>query len=159
MSHRIKTVFYEERERHILLQNENGPCPLLAAANVLLLRGVMELRRTDISNTYISTENVLQLLANHALSTNQTSDHHWHMEELLNTLNRFQYGMDVNPKFTAGVTGVEYTQNMSAFDLLQVTLLHGWLIDPETEQRVSSIVQNKTYNECLDLFFSRTHHF
>ena len=113
----------------------------------------MELRRTDISNTYISTENVLQLLANHALSTNQTSDHHWHMEELLNTLNRFQYGMDVNPKFTAGVTGVEYTQNMSAFDLLQVTLLHGWLIDPETEQRVSSIVQNKTYNECLDLFF------
>ena len=27
----------------VLLQNENGPCPLLALVNVLLLRGALEL--------------------------------------------------------------------------------------------------------------------
>ena len=40
--------------------------------------------------------------------------------------------MDVTPKFTSGPTGVEYTNNFAAFDMLGVELVHvdmdGYLI-------------------------------
>ena len=51
------------------------------------------------------------------------------MNEVLGLLPSLQRGMDVNPKFNAGVTGVEYTKNLAAFDLLGVELVHGWLLD------------------------------
>ena len=34
----VKRVAYGAGVRPVLMQNENGPCPLLALANVLLLR-------------------------------------------------------------------------------------------------------------------------
>ena len=43
-SHVLKRVATLGRARvPIALQNENGPCPLLACANALLLRGEIEL--------------------------------------------------------------------------------------------------------------------
>jgi hypothetical protein len=36
---RLKAIGFGGRNVPILAQNENGPCPLLAIANVLLLRG------------------------------------------------------------------------------------------------------------------------
>ena len=38
-TYRTKRITYYGNELPILMQNENGPCPLLALANVLLLRG------------------------------------------------------------------------------------------------------------------------
>ena len=37
--YRLKVVTFFNREVPIVLQNQNGPCPLLAIANILLLRG------------------------------------------------------------------------------------------------------------------------
>lgn len=36
--YRIKTIEFENSRIPILMQNRNGPCPLLAISNVLLLR-------------------------------------------------------------------------------------------------------------------------
>lgn len=36
--YKVKTISFLRREVPIVMQNENGPCPLLALANVLLLR-------------------------------------------------------------------------------------------------------------------------
>ena len=38
-SYYTKTIRHYGNELAILMQNENGPCPLLAIANVLILRG------------------------------------------------------------------------------------------------------------------------
>lgn len=39
----LKRIRYKGEEVSIVTQNENGPCPLIAVMNVLLLRGAMEI--------------------------------------------------------------------------------------------------------------------
>ena len=58
--------------------------------------------------------------------------------------------MDVNPKFNQGPTGVEYTSNLTAFEMLGVELMHGWLLDPQ-DKETAHVIGNKTYNELIEL--------
>ena len=53
--------------KRILLQETNGPCPLLALANLLSLRGSIELKRDDI---YLSDE-ILTLIKEFIIAANQ----------------------------------------------------------------------------------------
>lgn len=53
-----------------MLQNENGPCPLLAAANALLLRGAISLPSVCIRNGCASLEEVVNMLAEKAMNYN-----------------------------------------------------------------------------------------
>mmetsp|Transcript_57005 Transcript_57005/g.121039 ORF Transcript_57005/g.121039 Transcript_57005/m.121039 type:complete len:536 (+) Transcript_57005:120-1727(+) len=161
-AYQLKAIRFQNAPRKILLQNENGPCPLLAAANALLLRGVITLDPVCVRNGVASTEDVVNVLANWALlagnsakenlaATNQRSDHaEYHLNEVLSLLPDLQHGMDVNPKFTSGPTGVEYTKNLAAFDLLGVELVHGWLLD-EQDAETASVVGSKTYNELIEI--------
>ncbi len=82
-------------------------------------------------------------------TTTTTNSNEYHLHEALSLLPQLQHGMDVNPKFTAGPTGVEYTNNLAAFDLLGVELVHGWLLDPQDFETMS-VVQSKTYNELIE---------
>ena len=181
--HRIKSISFLGSPRHILLQNKNGPCPLLAAANVLLLRGAITLPGRCISAGQVSIDDVINMLAERAVA--KTGEHcalaavsskstpaaaaaaaastdeskpdgqgaapappvapptepdlspraaaaahaQHHLHEVLSLIPSLQHGLDVNPKFTAGPTGVEYTSNLTCFDLLGVELVHGWLLD------------------------------
>ena len=61
-------VSLQDTEKHILLQNENGPCPLLAAANALLLKGVIKIPPACIRNGVASIDDVVNMLADRALS-------------------------------------------------------------------------------------------
>jgi hypothetical protein len=139
MAYRLKTISYLGSNKKILLQNENGPCPLLACANALLLRSVLELPPNCIRNDVVGIDDLVNMLAERALKqtssrghsmnenpspedishvsqdTAQTSDmHEYHVNDLLNSFPILQYGMDVNPKFTVGPFGVEYTKNIGA---------------------------------------------
>eukprot|EP00555_Chaetoceros_dichaeta_P015073 CAMPEP_0198260710 /NCGR_PEP_ID=MMETSP1447-20131203/9606_1 /TAXON_ID=420782 /ORGANISM="Chaetoceros dichaeta, Strain CCMP1751" /LENGTH=161 /DNA_ID=CAMNT_0043948429 /DNA_START=1 /DNA_END=483 /DNA_ORIENTATION=+ len=161
MSYTLKSICYHSEQRNILLQNENGPCPLLAAANALLLRGLIHLPTHCVKTSLASIDDVVNMLAERALrssssSSSTTSDQtqsadstdnnsntnnndnnddtnddsrEYQINELLSLFPSLQYGMDVNPKLAAGPTGVEYTKNMTAFDLMGVELVHGWLVD------------------------------
>lgn len=172
MAYRIKNVRYQDEVRHILLQNENGPCPLLAAANALLLRGVIELPGSSLRSRVVSIEELVTLFADRALQQNdasqkQTEIHEpsteqekeaillrkkqsqHQIDELMEILPGLQYGMDINPKFMQGPEGYEYTKNLTAFDLMGVDLVHGWLLDPK--DKTSKIIGNKTYNELIEV--------
>mmetsp|Transcript_9469 Transcript_9469/g.14279 ORF Transcript_9469/g.14279 Transcript_9469/m.14279 type:complete len:578 (+) Transcript_9469:85-1818(+) len=151
MAHTLKSVRYLNETRHILLQNENGPCPLLAAANSLLLKGVLTLPSQVVRANVASTDDVINLLAERTLksqSDNPDSSHH--IDELLQLFPSLQFGMDVNPKFTVGCTGYEYTLGLSALDLMGVELVHGWLIDAQDEDN-GRVVGSKTYNELTEM--------
>ena len=63
IAYQLKSVEYLGRTRSILLQNENGPCPLIAAANVLLLRGRMTLDPKCLRNGVVGAEEVINVLA------------------------------------------------------------------------------------------------
>lgn len=39
-------------------------------------------------------------------------------------------GIDINPRFT-GCQAYEFTDEVGIFDLLDIPLLHGWLVDPQ----------------------------
>jgi hypothetical protein len=141
---------HQNQEKHILLQNENGPCPLLAAANCLLLRGSIHLPPECVRNGVASLDNVCNVLADHALLLMDQQEHSFHLNELLTIFPTLQDGMDVNPMFTAGVTGVEYTSNLTAFEMLRIELVHGWLLDPQDEPMVE-LIGSKTYNQLIEV--------
>lgn len=42
-------------------------------------------------------------------------------------------GVDVNVKFHA-IRGFEFTDEVAVFDLLDMSLVHGWLVDPQVRQ-------------------------
>lgn len=42
-AYKVKRIEFLRREVPVVMQNENGPCPLLALANVLLLRNQIQL--------------------------------------------------------------------------------------------------------------------
>mmetsp|Transcript_8195 Transcript_8195/g.11912 ORF Transcript_8195/g.11912 Transcript_8195/m.11912 type:complete len:468 (+) Transcript_8195:140-1543(+) len=152
MSYKLKTIRYKNEERFILLQNENGPCPLLAAANVLILRGSIELPKECIHTGAASLDHVCNVLCDHVLKFTNADDHSqsFQLQELLDLFPTLQDGMDINPKLTEGPEGYEYTTQMSSFDLLRIRLVHGWLLDP-SEQELYGAVKNCTYNQLLDL--------
>lgn len=151
MAYQLKTIIYKDTTRRILLQNINGPCPLLAAANALLLKGVISLSGECVRSGVASTDDVVNMLAGWAIeraSTNTSSDNEYHLNEVLSLLPSLQHGMDVNPKFDSP-TGVEYTNNLAAFDSLGIELVHGWLVDPVEAAAV--LIQDKSYNELIEL--------
>ena len=82
---------HQTRRVHILLQNENGPCPLLAAANCLLLRNAIQLSPLSKDHGFLTLDDLINMLAEFAVSRNNSSS--FHVEELLKYLPRFQYGM------------------------------------------------------------------
>lgn len=83
------------------------------------------------------------------LSNHQGGNADHHVQEVLNIFPTLQFGMDLNPKFTAGPTGVEYTMHLNAFDLLHIELVHGWLLEPDAQEY--AIVGNLTYNQLVNV--------
>ncbi len=55
----VKWIEFLNDKIPIILQNENGPCPLLAIANILLLRKQIELK---VSLEFISGDKLLEYL-------------------------------------------------------------------------------------------------
>jgi hypothetical protein len=66
MLYRIKHFFYLGTSVSVICQNENGPCPLLALANCLLLLRKIVL---PIDSDTISSQYLLNMLADHLLGT------------------------------------------------------------------------------------------
>ena len=48
----------------------------------------------------------------------------------------------------------EYTQECIVFDLLNIRLYHGWLVDPENCQELSA-VSNYTYNQLVEQIINK----
>ena len=72
LSFPVKRCTYLHRENvAVLTQNENGPCPLLALANALLLRGAISIH-DDIGT--ISFEELTSLIAGYMFDQNPLSD-------------------------------------------------------------------------------------
>ena len=167
-AYRLKSVRYLGASRRILLQNENGPCPLLAAANALLLRGEANLDPACLRSGVASADDVVNVLADIAAvnassspssshsspssSSHSSPEHEHRLDGALRLLPLLRRGMDVNPAFGRGPTGVERSAGTDALDLLGVELVHGWLLDPqdaETSYVVSS--GGTTYNELVEI--------
>merc|ERR1719233_2632735 len=146
----VKWVQFNKSMCGIISQSSNGPCPLLAIVNVLLLRGKLSLPE---GCQVISAEQLLEYLADLLISlspSNQNSlpDFQHNINDAIAIVPKLQTGLDVNVKFT-GVTDFEYTPECIIFDLLNIPLYHGWLVDPQLEETMLA-VNSLSYNQLVE---------
>lgn len=98
-SYRLKKISFNGREVPVVVQNENGPCPLLAIANTLLLRGMLTIA---VNSPDISSDRLMQMVAEYLLDSNKVED-----ESPLAANVRKNLGDVISalPKLATGVSG------------------------------------------------------
>lgn len=86
------------------------------------------------------------------ISEIQRLNYEQNMSDAMAILHKLQTGLDVNVKFT-GVRVFEYTPECIVFDLLDIPLYHGWLVDPQIDDIVKA-VGNCSYNQLVEKIIS-----
>ncbi|UZJ54135.1 hypothetical protein CBS101457_003455 [Exobasidium rhododendri] len=114
-----KEVYWQGRVQRIIIQNENGPCSLIALCNMLLLRGTLQLTPEDrpaVSYSYLSS-----LLGEHLIDviTTSGSESAMDLEAALSILPQTQTGLDVNVCFDS---------------------IHGFAVEQSPEEVSSSLI-------------------
>lgn len=152
----IKWIKWREENTPIITQNENGPCPLLAIMNVLLLAWKVKM---PPMMEIITAEQLMEYLGDYILETKpkeiseaQRLNYEQNMSDAMAVLHKLQTGLDVNVRFT-GVRVFEYTPECIVFDLLDIPLYHGWLVDPQMQDIVKA-VGNCSYNQLVEKIIS-----
>ncbi|KVH91721.1 Protein of unknown function DUF544 [Cynara cardunculus var. scolymus] len=110
MMHKMKIIQFLGRTTPIILQNDNGPCPLLAICNILLLRNNLSLS-SDVAE--VSQEKLLSLVAERLIDSNSNVD------------------VIALPIFVHLINDFEFTRECAIFDLLDIPLYHGWIVDAQ----------------------------
>jgi ubiquitin carboxyl-terminal hydrolase MINDY-1/2 len=119
-----KVVKFHGDSKRILLQNENGPCPLLAILNALILQGKLQL---PAGSAKLNSSELQHQLVGHIVDRTSAlgsaalgGDQHAHaanlQQQIDDTINlvmmgRFIEGMDVNLLF-GDCSGFEYTREV-----------------------------------------------
>lgn len=131
----------------IICQNENGPCPLIGIANVLLLRGDLSL---SLDLSFISLDRLVELVGNQVFAFFEKSSHRLspeNMTAILNVLPTLAQGLDVNVSFN-GVDKMEFTEQIALFDALNIPLLHGWIYDMH-DVELAEVIGSLSYNHLV----------
>ncbi|KAI3692059.1 hypothetical protein L6452_31868 [Arctium lappa] len=153
MMHKMKIIQFLGRTTPIILQNDNGPCPLLAICNILLLRNNLSLS-SDVAE--VSQEKLLSLVAERLIDSNSNVDNkdagyvenqQQNIADAIDLLPRLATGIDVNIKFTR-INDFEFTRECAIFDLLDIPLYHGWIVDPQ-DSDTSNAIGSKSYNTLM----------
>ncbi|GAB6032762.1 hypothetical protein CHUAL_011629 [Chamberlinius hualienensis] len=151
--YKIKQIRINDTTIPIITQNENGPCPLIAVVNVLLLRSKTNpfaskpvVNAKDLAD-YIGDYILLSLPKEYSCEGIQR-DFEYNMDDAISKFPKLQTGLDVNVKFT-GVKEFEYTSECIIFDLLNIPLYHGWLVDPQAKD-VEQAIGKLSYNQLVE---------
>ncbi|XP_035549872.1 ubiquitin carboxyl-terminal hydrolase MINDY-1-like isoform X2 [Juglans regia] len=148
--HKTKFIQFLGRTTPIVLQNDNGPCPLLAICNVLLLRNNLNLSPDTVE---VSQEKLLSLVAERLIDSNSNfnnkdagyvENQQQNIADAIDLLPRLATGIDVNLKFRR-IDDFEFTPECAIFDLLDIPLYHGWIVDPQDSDTAIAI-GSKSYN-------------
>ncbi|GMT24177.1 hypothetical protein PFISCL1PPCAC_15474 [Pristionchus fissidentatus] len=140
----LKEIYFGGRKRKIMTQNENGPCPLIAVVNGLVLQGRFAFDHDEFK---VSSSGVLGAIADKILKemekrTESSETIHANVEAALETLQKCSKGLDVNIRF-GKVDDFEFTESQALFDILGLKLFHGWIAD----EGILSVIGNRAYNE------------
>lgn len=155
----VKWITWKEKKTPIITQSENGPCPLLAIMNTLFLRWKAKLpAQTEV----VTTEDLMAHLGECVLSVTPREkadgmelNFQQNMSDAMAVLPKLSTGLDVNVRFT-GVTDFEYTPECIVFDLLNIPLYHGWLVDPQSPEMVAA-VGKLSYNQLVEKIIDYKH--
>ncbi|CAI9775750.1 unnamed protein product [Fraxinus pennsylvanica] len=153
MVHKTKVIQFLGRTTPIVLQNDNGPCPLLAICNILLLKNSLNLS-PDVAE--VSQEKLLSLIAERLIDSNSSinekdagyaENQQQNISDAIDLLPRLTTGIDVNIKFRR-IDDFEFTRECAIFDLLDIPLYHGWIVDPQ-DYETADVIGSKSYNTLM----------
>ncbi|XP_075032290.1 ubiquitin carboxyl-terminal hydrolase MINDY-1 isoform X2 [Calonectris borealis] len=148
----VKWITWKGERTPVITQSENGPCPLLAIMNILFLQWKVKL---PPQKEVITAEELMAHLGDCILSTQPREpseglqlNFQQNINDTMTVLPKLSTGLDVNVRFT-GVSDFEYTPECIVFDLLNVPLYHGWLVDPQSPEVVQA-VGKLSYNQLVE---------
>ncbi|VDO05556.1 unnamed protein product [Rodentolepis nana] len=151
--HQIKWLQFEGTRVPIITQNENGPCPMIAITNVLLLRGKISLPK---DHEIVSSDLIIQTLSEELFSQSTANfdeetraNYEENLYSVVSIFPKLQTGLDINVRFT-GVGDFEYTTALAVFDLFRIPIFHGWVVDPQDEN-LTKVLNNQTYNQVVEM--------
>ncbi|KAE8383786.1 hypothetical protein BDV26DRAFT_250794 [Aspergillus bertholletiae] len=129
------------RDCPILAQNKNGPCPLLALVNALVLRSNSDSQppivRALQTREQISLGLLIEALFDELTTCLGPDDELPDIEALSRFLTMLHTGMNVNPRLTLetsdSVGTFLETSDLKFYGTFGVPLLHGWVAEPSTE--------------------------
>ncbi|KAH9285763.1 Uncharacterized protein ECG_00570 [Echinococcus granulosus] len=151
--HQVKWISFNGSKVPIITQNENGPCPMIAITNFLLLRGKLTL---PANHEVVSSDLIIAALSDELLSHSTVDwdegtrlNYEENLSSALSIFPSLQTGLDINVRFT-GVSDFEYTPALTVFDLFRIPLYHGWVADPQDRDLVEAL-RNQTYNQVVEM--------
>ncbi|KAE9965687.1 hypothetical protein BLS_007441 [Venturia inaequalis] len=160
----------------VLVQNANGPCPLLALVNALTLSTPMDIE-TGLVETLRTREQVslgllLDAVFEELMSGRRGEGAHDlpDVSDLYSFLITLHTGMNVNPRFTfnpdrSSMTmnaalqsesqpgGFEDTREMKLYSTFSIPLMHGWLPTRDEPAYAAFDRSAKTYEETQNIQF------
>ena len=164
------------RNSPILVQNANGPCPLVALVNALTLTTPADQANTNLVETLGAREQVSLSFLLEAVVDELMSSRHTEsdtplpdMSELYGFLQGLHTGMNVNPRFIPAPEAVaaygrtspdnsipgtfEKTRDMELYATFKVPLIHGWL--PPKDDDVYHALKKRaaSYDDAQNLLF------
>ncbi|KAG0355171.1 hypothetical protein BG005_005912, partial [Podila minutissima] len=171
-----------EKRIKIITQNENGPCPLLALCNTLILQGKVAIQPYDRPS--IGYDHLVELLADYLLNeeeppttspiTTITTGNNssgrvgervqseklksrLEIESALRLLPHLEHGLDVNVFFKS-IRGFESTAELGLFHTFGVELVHGWVVSPVIDVAMYTLVEGPaaitSYNKAVECIVS-----
>jgi ubiquitin carboxyl-terminal hydrolase MINDY-1/2 len=172
-TYEIKRVrFFGRDDVPIFLQNVNGPCPLLALANVLSLRNRLPAAAlpdaaAGARGAVVRQSRLVAAVADRLVAAcdelvrdsggrgASAENAAQVLSDSIDALAGLARGLDVNVRF-GGPAAFEPTRETAAFDLLGTPLLHGWVPDPALEPEAHALMAARgapypSYNQAVEL--------
>jgi hypothetical protein len=146
----VKRILFNGKKVPIALQNMNGPCPLLAVANILALRGHFTIHE---DKSVVTPDELLAAVSDYLFDANSaTSDtlqknYERNINDVIQMLPHTLVGIDVNLKFDT-ITSFEFNSDIMLFDFCNIRLVHGWLVDPQDVGY--AFIRSLSYNQLVE---------
>mmetsp|Transcript_33989 Transcript_33989/g.88667 ORF Transcript_33989/g.88667 Transcript_33989/m.88667 type:complete len:311 (-) Transcript_33989:22-954(-) len=157
---KIRRVRFNRDEVCILLQDWNGPCPMLAVLNFLSLtrQGIVHKRlsRRAANGGICTAQDLQDILRDHVQSLVEVlmevespdEERLKNLTETVDFLPSIMSGMNVDPGFDR-VSNFADSVELRAFQALQVPLLHALVCGPDDSAH--NLLLGKTYNQAMDV--------
>lgn len=164
------------RTSPILIQNANGPCPLLALVNTLVLSTPMDVETALIETLRTREQVSLGLLLDAVFDELMSGRRGTAAQELPDVSDLYKFlltlhtGMNVNPRFVFAPSrssrdfhpalreytqpgGFEETREMKLYSTFNIPLMHGWLPRRDSAAYASFDRSAKTYEDAQNIQF------
>ncbi|WEJ95391.1 hypothetical protein PSN45_002910 [Yamadazyma tenuis] len=165
----IRTIVWSDYEisTPILLQDDNGPCPLIALINTLLLKAEVQHRNDQLNDTVESHQttavltlksylahkprvelpDLLSRLGDLLITFHELSPD-YDVDKLLESLPLLHMGLTVNPNLIDG--SFEKDSAVDLFSIFGLKLRHGWVVD--LDSKVAEKVSQLKYFDSIQMY-------